>query len=508
MSSKIYYFDVVDRTSRKPPTADPHRIAVTESCAVDAIASYVLQHQSTLTGRDLVLRITPDRPRQGTFPVKTQPPGGSNIVSPTPRRAQTDVPARIIIPPENSTPVKTSSHSGSSPVRGSPNRMSSPPPTRGRCPDRGPPNQGVTHAGHRAGGQQNTTFPSSSVHRSPSRDYLSADSQQSSPTRGGYLAADSQRSSPTRSSTPADFDKILRENLGVSPRDTPLPSREPSPSSFPLSDDPYQFVTVTAFENLRAQLIKVQKKCGAYERVMEVVWDTVAEEFEVDDGVHGASSSDPSDIDIDELVEKLTEVTSLEESIAAEPPLDVKRALVVVQSICLRRCLEILRNVLVKHMKISFGPFAKKSGYRFKTFKVFYTLFKATFISSKGKPHTYKMTDKDYKTLNEKLTEYFVARIGRIRDRMMDLEVWSSPWDVVLTPEFITWLLSVDNELQEHGNESAHPESKEELLDSLEKYITGNVLADELKARVTAIKAVMPSAIDLEKSNVDASKKK
>ncbi|KLO18967.1 hypothetical protein SCHPADRAFT_885846 [Schizopora paradoxa] len=451
MSSKIYYFDVVHRTSRKPPMANPHRIAVTEN--------------------------SPDRPRQGTFPVKTQPeaqpPGGSNIVSPTPRRAQTNVPTRIIISPENSTSVNTSSCSDSSPVRGSPNRMSSPPPTRGRCPDRGPPNQGVTHAGHRAGGQQNTTFQSS-IYRSPSRDYLSADSQQSSPSRGGYLSADSPRLSPTRSSTPADFDKILCENLGVSPRDTPLPSREPSPSSFPLSDDPYQFVTVTAFENLHAQLIKVQKKYGAYKRDMEVVWDTVPEEFEVADGVHG-TSSDPSNIDIDELVEKLTEATSLEESIAAELPLDVKRALVIAQSICLRRCLEILRNVLVKHMKISFGPFAKKSGYCFKTFKLHSFLQRAN---------------------------------RRTHDRMMVLEVWSSPWDVVLTPEFITWLLSVDNELQEHSNKSAHPESKEELLDSLKKYITGNELTNELEAKVTAIKAVMPSAINLEKSNVDASKNK
>ncbi|KLO17809.1 hypothetical protein SCHPADRAFT_886632 [Schizopora paradoxa] len=495
----------VDQTTRQPPTDAPQGITTSEGFSADQLIAYIERNRGVLAGRGLLLRINPTSPL-ATPLVRVVP--DVTLPAPTPRRNTPNVP--FIIPPKD-TPIPQSTGE-KSPVRGS--RTSNPdttdmhstPRSRKRSHNRGrKPNP---RGG--AASQSSSPFPSSSTSQSAfpasSTPPQTQDPSRLSPTS----ASASPQASPPRSgsSTPVNFEAIRREALGIIPKSKQLQSRSPSPSlsDFELPGDSNQPVSMAVYRKMHDYFMTITKRYGAFDRGMETAFEAFSEEFEVDARREGRHEL--SEADFEKLIARLNAEAAAREEIkaAGDLPLEVKCALEAVYNIRIRRCIEIIRNVLMQHTLAEAGLYAKKSGYHFKNFAGFYTLFKTIFITSKGKPPTYVLTGEDLVNLNKDLTDYFVLRIDEIRQRMVDCKVWTPAWNNVLTEEFLTWLLAADNELRERGTDAAHPDSKSDILDTLEKYIADVPNPADLISKLEAMRAVFPSAYDAD-SKVRAAQK-
>ncbi|KLO09229.1 hypothetical protein SCHPADRAFT_943787 [Schizopora paradoxa] len=484
MSSDTFIIQLVDPVSGEVPAGVPQGVFFSNGSSADTLAEFFFNNHENIKGKGLVIRTSLERkPTTSTrqqvvpLPFASATPPSAPVTPPLPSTSVTPPPAyhhqsAIMTsgPHSQATPVPPTHGQSSTQL---PHQKSSAQQTpvyhgRGRRPERGTPSRGLgrhTNLGH---------------------TLQVSDSSDLDPTESHFDRA------PIPRPRPPGFTEALRKALNVSP--SPSVSRTPSPGRVVDEAERY-FEFFDNFDALRAEAIKLFRRTnGESDDELEMFYNAFTRG--ITGGVHHQPNLTPEPLDLTQLVDKLSEADRSE----------VQRALLNSVYLALRQSIRILRNVIVQHTKIAIGRYKAKNKqkYLFDTFGPFFALCKSTLISTMGYGPDYVLTGDDYITLNDFVIDYFVHRLERIRARMKLKHGELPPaWNRILTKPFMTWIMDINNVLQDEGNKAAHPTSIKVILESLKEYMTDVPVSTDLKEMLEAMHGVLPCAAAWDARNAE-----
>lgn len=155
-----------------------------------------------------------------------------------------------------------------------------------------------------------------------------------------------------------------------------------------------------------------------------------------------------------------------------------------------RLAIELIRLHLLNNVSLDFEPFVTEQeqlGARFEPpyWWWFFESLKVDVryrIAENNSPYYHLRNYAIDEAMDLALTEYFVSRLPAIRTKMRSAN-YPNAWTALLSREFFAWLFDPRNPVRRRGDAAAHRQQQAEVLRSLNKALSTNVLKDAVDTR-------------------------